>query len=227
MESMSTSYSGNIVEWSKAVAQKALEGVEPNWELISARLNERVKASPLSETQISRMSDVGKGYINDIIKGKSKRPKRDALARIGRVIDTDVEYFYGEQDVPRMGKGLRIPLYKIGISDQDGFANFSEDIKSMSILPVPDGSYIVSVPDDAMAPRYKSGEGVIVDPRAPVKSGGFVLILTNEDRVAIRELVSIDTDKICVRSISDPTNVELTRDGTKALHRIIGSVELG
>ncbi|WP_245309305.1 XRE family transcriptional regulator [Bradyrhizobium retamae] len=222
----------------KAEAKKT----HPKLEIIKTRVEERVTAANLSRNEASRRAGLGLSYVNDLLGDKSLNPTRESLAKLGAVLNTDVGYFFGEQETPRVaGSGdsggradnnMAVPetvtLYQIGLTDPDGFFSLSESNKTQRspfIVSGPD-AYFVSVPDDTMSPRYRAGEAVIVNPRVPVRHGGFAIVCASDNRVAIREVVSISTDKISVRSLSDQVVVEMPRASVKSLHRIMGSCEL-
>jgi phage repressor protein C with HTH and peptisase S24 domain len=222
----------------KAISAKR---THPAIDTIKARVEERVKAANVSRNEASRRAGLGLSYVNDLMSDRSRDPSRESLAKLGAVLDTDAAYFFGEQETPRITRktesegrpaevvhGTSYPLYQIGLTDPDGFFALNDSAKSMMPSPLNNARdvYCVSVPDDTMAPRYRTGEAVMVNPKMPVKHGGFALIRQSDDRVAIREVVSISVDKITVRCIGDQSIVEMPRGSVKSLERIIGSWEL-
>lgn len=189
---------------------------------------------------------LGLTYANDILSGRSLNPTRETLAKLGAVLDTDADYFFGTQATPRLpasnlmpvrGNALTeallpsatIPLFQIGLTDPDGFFALSQDRRSAYTSPLVSNrdSYAITVPDDCMAPRYRIGEVVVVSPSKPVVHGGFALVRQTDDRVAIRQIVTIATDKISVRCLNGEADIDIPRSQVKALERIIGSCELG
>ncbi|HEY0329630.1 MAG TPA: S24 family peptidase [Rhodopseudomonas sp.] len=224
----------------RAIPANKAKRTHPALETIKARVQERINAANISRNEASRRAGLGLSYVNDLLADRSKDPSRESLAKLGTILDTDAAYFFGEQDTPRLigpseaGRSnhsapiVGFPLYQIGLTDADGFFALNESAKSMMLSPlanVPE-VYCVSVPDDTMAPRYRTGEAVIVNPKLPVKGGGFALVRQSDDRVAIREVVSISLDKISVRSLGDQTITEMPRASVKSLERIVGSCEL-
>jgi phage repressor protein C with HTH and peptisase S24 domain len=175
-----------------------------------------------------------------LLAGKTKNPSREAIAKLAEVFSCDADYLWGEQETPRyevpnareprkdqLGSAS-IPMYQIGLTDPDGFFSLNESRKTTitSVFAAGPEVYAVSVPDDTMAPRYRSGEVVIVNPYKPVMGGGFAIVRMKDDRVAIREVVSINPETISVKNLSSQAIVELARETVKTLHRIVGSCEL-
>lgn len=215
----------------------------PALETIKARVEERVTAAGLSRNEASRRAGLGLSYVNDLLSGKSLNPTRESLAKLGAVLNTNVEYFFGEQDVPRITASsdaiartespgtagtVQIPLFHIGLTDPDGFFALNANRRSSwasQIVTDPD-AYCVTVPDDTMAPRYRIGEIVIVSPSKPVLHGGFAIVRQADDRVAIREVVTISPDKISVRCLNSEKTIEIPRSKVKSLDRIVGACEL-
>jgi transcriptional regulator with XRE-family HTH domain len=202
--------------------------------VIASRVEERVNAHNLSRNEASRRAGLGLSYVADILSGKLKNPSRHALAKLGQVLDTDVAYFVGEQDTPRRKGGSAqkgaasgeqsIPLYRVGLPDADGFFSLDESRRTSITSPFEaDGLYFIAVPDDTMAPRYLSGESVIVDPNRQASKGGFAVVRHADGRVAIRQIVAVAPDKITVRSLSPDEVVELKRDTVASLDCIAGS----
>ena len=216
----------------------------PALEIIKARVEERVAAANVSKNEASRRAGLGLSYVNDLLSGKSLNPTLESLAKLATVLNTDVPYFFGEQDVPRVNMPAtpvgtiaaeasasvpsHIPLFHIGLTDPDGFFALNANRRSTwaSQIVADRDAYCITVPDDTMAPRYRIGEVVVVSPSTPIVSGGFAIIRQTDDRVAIREVVTITPDKITVRLLNDETPGDIPRSKVKSLERIVGCWEL-
>jgi transcriptional regulator with XRE-family HTH domain len=217
----------------------------PAIETIKERVEERRTAANLSRNEASRRAGLGLSYINDLMSDKSKNPGHEGLVKLAALLDTDVDYFYGKQPFPRKEGYITsrpaiatiaddngailasLPLYQIGLTDPDGFFSLPESRRTPWPMPVANSDvYCVTVPDDMMAPRFRVGEVVIVNPSKPVLHGGFAVVRMADERVAIREVVKIASDMICVRSLNDQAIQEIPRANIKSLDRIVGSCEL-
>lgn len=226
-------------------AEEKRSKAHPALETIKARITERLEAAGLSGREASVRAKLGLTYANDILGGRSLNPTRETLAKLGAVLDTDADYFFGTQETPRLPASnlapapsrvvmetlipaATIPLFQIGLTDPDGFFALNADRRSAYTSPLISNrdAYAITVPDDCMAPRYRIGEVVVVSPSKPVVYGGFALVRQTDDRVAIRQIVTISTDKITVRCLNAEGDIEIPRSQVKALERIIGSSEL-
>ncbi|MCP1790971.1 transcriptional regulator with XRE-family HTH domain [Bradyrhizobium diazoefficiens] len=230
----------------KSRAEEKRTKAHPALDTIKARMQERLLAAGLSGREASVRAKLGLTYANDILSGRSLNPTRETLAKLGAVLDTDADYFFGKQNTPRnlpasnllqMRETVApdalppvgaIPLFQIGLTDPDGFFPLSADRRTAwtSSLVSNRDAFAITVPDDCMAPRYRIGEVVVVSPSKPVVHGGFALVRQTDDRVAIRQIVTISTDKIAVRCLNGEADIDIPRSQVKALERIIGSCEL-
>jgi transcriptional regulator with XRE-family HTH domain len=218
----------------------------PAIETIKLRVEERRLAANLSRNEASRRAGLGLSYINDLMSDKSKNPGIEGLEKLASLLDTDVDYFLGKQDTPRKdghksassapiarsapdaAAAKTIPLYRIGLADPDGFFPLPDSREAPWPLSNDcEEAYCLTVPDDTMAPRFRVGELVIVNPCKPVIHGGFAIVRLTDGRVAIREVVNIAPDAITVRALSDQVQREIPRVEVASLERIIGSCELG
>ncbi|WP_240537850.1 XRE family transcriptional regulator [Bradyrhizobium japonicum] len=231
----------------KSRADEKRAKAHPALETIKARITERLVAAGLSGREASVRAKLGLTYANDILSGRSLNPTRETLAKLGTVLDTDADYFFGTQANPRNlppsnlipmretaapaeapSPAGTIPLFQIGLTDPDGFFPLSANRRTAwtSSLVSNRDAFAITVPDDCMAPRYRIGEVVVVSPSKPVVHGGFALVRQTDDRIAIRQIVTISTDKITVRCLNGEADIEIPRSQVKALERIIGSCEL-
>ncbi|BAM87641.1 hypothetical protein S58_16330 [Bradyrhizobium oligotrophicum S58] len=225
----------------KAVQPGRKHRVHPKLETIKERVEERVLGLKTSRNELSRRAGLGLSYLNDLLSGKSLNPTREGLTKLAPVLDCDYAYLVGEQDTPRTAATGVLPqnvepvtlvmksitLYQTGLTDPDGFFALNDSRRAPFVMPLSNDVYCIAVPDDTMAPRFRVGEVVIVNPNKQVGHGGFAVVHQTDGRVAIREVVTISIDKITVRMLGDGTVVDLPRSQVKALDRIIGSCELG
>ncbi|MBB4398688.1 S24 family peptidase [Bradyrhizobium sp. ERR14] len=228
---------------SRADDKKTRAQAHPALDTIKSRVEERVAAAGLSKNEASRRAGLGLSYVNDLLAGKSLNPTRESLAKLGQVLDTDADYFFGTQGTPRISShpvsnllpiempqstAGTIPLFHIGLPDPDGFFPLVAERRASwtSPLLVSRDVYAITVPDDCMAPRYRMGEVALVSPSKPVVHGGFAVVRQTDDRVAIRQIITISADKIVVRCLDTNADIDLPRKNVKALERVIASCEL-
>ncbi|MEY9885878.1 transcriptional regulator with XRE-family HTH domain [Bradyrhizobium sp. USDA 328] len=166
----------------KSRADEKRAKAHPALETIKARIAERLVAAGLSGREASVRAKLGLTYANDILSGRSLNPTRETLAKLGTVLDTDADYFFGTQASPRNlppsnllpmresaapeapSPAGTIPLFQIGLTDPDGFFPLRPDRRTAWTSSVTSSrdAYAITVPDDCMAPRYRIGEVVLV-----------------------------------------------------------------
>lgn len=86
------------------------------------------------------------------------------------------------------------------------------------------GCYALRVMGDAMHPRYKSGEYLILREDAPIDADSDVLVVLKDGTAMIRELASIRDGQLALRG---PGNERTTVDQqtVQFLHRIVGRAD--
>lgn len=237
---MSVGLSAGNGTMAKSVQPERKHRVHPNLDIIKERVEERVLQLKTSRNELSRRAGLGLSYLNDLLSGKSLNPTKEGLMKLAPILEVDYAYLVGEQDTPRTSATRITPqnvepvtllmksitLYQTGLTDPDGFFALNDSRRAPFVMPLSNDVYCIAVPDDTMAPRFRVGEVVIVNPNKQVGHGGFAVVRQIDGRVAIREVVTISIDKITVRMLSDGTVVDLPRSQVKALDRIIGSCEL-
>jgi SOS-response transcriptional repressor LexA len=232
-----------MVRGSNLVAKKVVERSKPEHpaiESIKERVRERLETLNLSMNEASSRGRMGLTYIYDIVNDKNRNPQKTGLQKMAEIFECDVAYLTGEQETPRAQEiqatrpvapinGSSVKLFNIGLTDPEGFFKADNANSVPFVSPVQQGGpgvYCLTVPDDTMAPRYGFGEVVVVNPRKPVSKGGFAVVRMSDDRLIIREIVTIAPDRVVVKCFASPEEVELPRQSVKSLERIIASCEL-
>lgn len=128
-----------------------------------------------------------------------------------------------------------LPVSGTSPAGGDGAMKISADPVELVRRPpglqsVPDayGFYVV---DDAMAPRYPSGELCLVHPHRPPRPGDDVVIrLTGEDGAAVtaylRRLVRQTADEVVCAQFDPPRETAFPRDSIAGLHKVMPLHEL-
>lgn len=236
---------GRVIEY---IAKDGRENLlMPALEKIRERIRDRLAATGLSANEASRRAGLGLSYVNDLLSGKSKNPVTTRLAQLATVLECDLGYLQGTQDVLIAGEvvpfpsanagkpegeamGTRgMPLYSVNLSDPDGFFGMNDDdaapFSPLGTVESDANAYCVSVTDEANAPRYMPGEVVIVSTRKPVSTGSFAVIRLEDGRGLIRQVVSITPTEIDLKALGDGSTHKIARSEVRSIHKIIGSVE--
>lgn len=86
-------------------------------------------------------------------------------------------------------------------------------------------AYAVTVVDESMWPRFRSGRQVAVSPSAPVGIGDDVLLVLADGRGAlVGELQSQDGGAIRLRQFNPPAEFDVPAGSVAAVHKVLGEL---
>lgn len=162
------------------------------------RLDARAYQLGLKPAQLANLAGVPRSFIYDILRGRSKRPARESLARVAAVLKVDVDWLIsgigkveGEPPVPlsevddfvairlaaprpSMGSGAVVDDLE---EDDDRTYQFRRSWIEQRLGVKPSNLRLLHVEGDSMAPTLLSGDMVLVDMtrRDPNPPGIFVL----------------------------------------------------
>jgi transcriptional regulator with XRE-family HTH domain len=127
-----------------------------------------------------------------------------------------------------------IPTYRAPLRQPDGSFLLDSNVAEFRICPpqllAAVGAYALFIPDESLAPRYRSGEVIYLNPARPAQIGDYALIQlrapADRQAVVIAEIVGIDISRIQLKAPNGNAVVFLERENIKEIHRIIlSSVE--
>lgn len=91
-------------------------------------------------------------------------------------------------------------------------------------------AFAVTIVDEAMWPRFRSGRRVAVSPAAPVNVGDDVLLVVGEtkgkirSRALVKELTMRTPNSLTLRQFTPDKSFELGLSEVKSVHRILGEL---
>jgi SOS-response transcriptional repressor LexA len=130
-----------------------------------------------------------------------------------------------QSTIPVQGGSQDLPIY-----GEDQLGSMAYDFRS----PVPLGyagrpvdltserAYAVRIRDDSMAPRFKAGELIYVDPTRPAKPGDDIVVRLKDGEGFVMRLVSRDLDGIRVDSYQPDGERNFPNEELAGLHVIVG-----
>lgn len=128
----------------------------------------------------------------------------------------DLPHFYAQDSTKG---GFPTMLLRLPIVDQIARPFFLEGVSE---------AYAVAVSNDMMAPLYKWGDTIFVNPRLPPEPGKDVVIRASdkadETDVIIGELESVSKDKWSLVQHSTGKKIGVPRELFPVLHRIVGKM---
>lgn len=187
--------------------------------------------------QLAEAVCTNKSQIDKLEKG-DRRLTVDWMVRIAKPLGCDPRDLLA--DIPAfqavrfgassVGSTDMLPIKKLlqtGVSGDMLFANDPIDqIPRPYYLAHARDAYALYMPDNSMAPMYRSRQLLFVNPyKPPIPNGGVVVTLKN-GTVFIREFVS-ETAKVIVTRSYSPTQSDLAiqRADIAALHVVAGTTE--
>jgi len=76
---------------------------------LQKRLRERMEAKDLLPAPLARQAGLGVSFVRDILRGKTRSPSADNLAKLARHLDTTPAYLTGQSDQPELTGRKPIP----------------------------------------------------------------------------------------------------------------------
>ena len=119
---------------------------------------------------------------------------------------------YGEDQIGQMGYAFGDPLQPTLL----GFVERPVDLNDN------ERAYAVRIKDDSMAPRFKAGELIYVDPTRPAKAGDEIVVRLKDGEGFVMRLVSRDLDGIRTDSYQPDGERSFPNEELAGLHVIVG-----
>ncbi|MEJ1996315.1 MAG: LexA family transcriptional regulator [Limibacillus sp.] len=172
-------------------------------------------AKPLPSPAMSsgRNAAASQGAGGDTVMGASEPPRPNAA--FGR-------------NAPMGARDL--PVYASAQGGPDGMLVDYDPIEWIErptpLAGVPN-AFAMYVVNDSMEPRFRQGDLLLIHPQRPVRKGSDVLLITRaedatEHEAFIKELVSLDTDKVKLRQLNPEKTFSIPRDKVSGLNLVVG-----
>jgi|SRR5215831_2798206 len=194
--------------------------------LLQDRLLTAMERKGMSKTALALAIGKDRNYIRDFYSGKKKSLSADAISLSAGVLDTTPDWLQGHQsDGVRSTLARTIPLYGAQFIDSDGRFTFEHvaDVLCPPQLVRVAKPYAVSVSGDTMAPRYKPGMTVILNPARVAKPDDDVIIMMADGEDSphygyLKEVVAITDDKVTLRQLNPEKRMTIARERISAMH---------
>jgi len=196
----------------------------------------------LSQPQLAQRLGVTQQALQQLEAGEVKAPRY--LPALAKLMELDALALSGGRREPALSPvptgdatgvgaaplGRRdLPVYSSAQAGPDGMTVAYEPIEWIErpgpLQGVP-GAFAMYVVNDSMVPRYRQGDLLLVHPQRPVRRGQDVLAIkraADADHAAlIKELVSLDTDRVVLRQLNPPADIELPRRELAGLNLVLG-----
>lgn len=145
--------------------------------------------------------------------GKPRWPSTESLSKILAVTGATMGDFIdliGADEVESVPTAVSIPVIGFAQAGEKGF--FDEqgypkggawnEINLPSLSSEDNGLYALEISGDSMAPLYRKGDLIIVDPAARIRKGDRIIAKTRGGEVIAKELVRKSTDEVVLKSMN-------------------------
>lgn len=200
-----------------------------------------------SGEEVAQAAGLGRSAVNDILSGRSKRPRYDTLLRIARVLNVPVETLTGESrtdlpqpallpnpdgpvTVPAPPAGARdLPVLGEARGGENGFFLTNGEVLAYAERPPAlrnvRHAYALVMRGTSMEPRYFEGELLCIHPLRPVNRNNFVHIELHDGRSFVKQFLRRDDQWLWVRQLNPEATVQFRAADIKHIRRIIATAE--
>lgn len=204
-------------------------------DIMRDRIAELMKERQIAGSRLSSEAGADRSFISDFIIGKKKTIRADTLARIARILNADVAYFFGEQDEPKVkqrASGLTLHGFVEAGMWQEADLVHQDWGEPSLLMPDPrfpvDRQFVLGVRGDSMDEVAPPGSQVLaVDwPYAgrPLANGQIVVARRERDQLCEFTLKEVqqtgDQITLCPRS-SNPKHRPFVMDDSTTITGLV------
>lgn len=203
------------------------------------RILDRMAALDINAYEVvRRMSGrkVHRAYIKDLLDGRKSTIAANRMEDVAVALETTVAFLTGNDEnvksteIGAAVKPLRIPI--LGTARGAITENFSIQEKPINYVPSPPalvnatGIYALLVEGNSMAPRYRPGDLIFLDPHRKHRPGDDVIVRLQNHRGerdnTLGELIAISEDGIQIRKLKSASDVTLKwSTDVSDIHRVL------
>jgi SOS-response transcriptional repressor LexA len=170
-------------------------------------LDKLLKEKQISVNKLANVSGIPQPTLYKIVKGITKDPSLTVMKTIADGLGVSVlAFLQGERSVGEVafrGKYQQAPL--LSMNQAAYYTEIrAENIEQWYMCPIPSGKdvFCLKVVGDSMAPDYKEGELIFIDPDKEYKSGSVVFVVDRANEFSFATL------KVLVQEFSGPPKLK-------------------
>jgi len=203
-------------------------------DIIRERIRERLAITGMNPRTAALAAGLGPTYLYDFLKGKSNSISTARMAKLADILNTTPLFLSGETftaETPTVP--LSLPVLGTAAGSVIGAMELTSEV--VSHFPMPPGlmgvrdAYGLYVTGESMAPLYKHGDPIFINPHQPERIGDVVVIQEERDggRYAwVKELVKKDEDFIHTKQYNPDGDIKFKRKYVVAMHRVLTTAEI-
>lgn len=147
----------------------------------SERLRKRLDDLGMTPADLARVTGLNRDAVYKYFQGKVPNPRGDTLARIASAIGMqEPELRYGVTETVSSQKIPLIAMNKLGtIEDTSQLKTVWDGVSVFVAGDLSEGSFAVSLVDDACAPDFPRGSIIVCDPSEAPSPGRYVVAIVD------------------------------------------------
>jgi SOS-response transcriptional repressor LexA len=127
-----------------------------------------------------------------------------------------------------------LPVYRQSQGADGATIDFTRPLRWVTrpseLVGVPT-AFALEINDQSLAPKYRPGDLILVNPNRTVSPGCSSIVLKKDQKVLVREYVQTLGDKVILRDVtatspdSQTAQIEIANTDLQSMYRIIGTIE--
>jgi SOS-response transcriptional repressor LexA len=212
---------------------------------LQKRLRLRMDMLGLNAYQTAKKSGLGDSFVRDILRGKTKSPNADNLAKLAVALETTVDWFYGQSDDDKPLKRVQSigGLDVMGTIQAGNWVDRSiiDDSHEREIIPVARDprfphakQYALEVMGDSMDKEFPEGSYVtcvdIWDSGIPIKDGLILHVERHNGplvEMTLKAVETIDGEQMLVPRSNNPRHQPIRIEGDGGAEIVVKGVVTG
>lgn len=197
------------------------------------------RSAGLSQPQLAARLGVSQQAVQQLEAGSIRNPRY--LLRLAEVMGADPKALAEGRYQPASPESTEeaggaalltardLPVFASAQAGPDGMVvTFDpiEWIQRPAPLATVRDAFAMYVVNDSMEPRYRQGDLLLIHPQRPVRPGRDVLVIVaaedGEHRAWVKELVSLDAERLRLRQLNPAQEFEIARSQVSDLHLVVG-----
>jgi transcriptional regulator with XRE-family HTH domain len=203
-------------------------------------IRQRRQEKGWTQQQLADRVGVTKGAISEIERGGNRGYMGSTLQGLSKALDIPVDVLSGHRLHSEVSgaygrSGQKNSSHRIRIV---GTAHLTESGEWLELEPLVDPraaldfpsddpkAYAICIKGDALHPRIKSGEYIVLEPNRVPEPGDEVRVILTDGRSVVRELGWMKEEQIALNGLSERQHrITLDRDEVKAIHFVAAIVK--
>ena len=211
---------------------------------LQKRLRIRLDIMEMNALQAAKKAGLGESFVRDILRGKTRSPNADNLAKLAAALDTTPDWFLGSTDrVPAKAQAAVTGLEVVGVIQAGNWLDRSilDDDGDHEIIPVARDprfpharQYSLLISGDSMNERYPDGSYVTCvdyfDAGVSLKPGLILHVERHSGplvEITLKALEMVDGRFMLVPKSSNPRHVPLSLDGEAGSEIVLKGIVTG